>query len=105
MKNPAASVIIIHIRLMLFFMYTRCVIIKKKKVQKRYAMDLRTGDIVRMKKNHPCGSNTWEILRTGADIRLKCTGCGHQMMLPRTKTEKSIKEIIRQGPESEGIEK
>ena len=51
------------------------------------------GDIVRLKKQHPCGSSEWEILRVGADFRLKCTGCGHTIMLPRRQVEKSMKEI------------
>ena len=42
------------------------------------------GDIVKLKKPHPCGSSEWEILRVGADFRLKCTGCGHQIMVART---------------------
>jgi len=58
-------------------------------------MDIQLGDILKMKKTHPCGSNTWEVLRTGTDIRVKCTGCSHQIMLPRHKIEKSIKEITR----------
>ena len=41
------------------------------------------GDIIKMKKPHPCGSQEWEILRVGADFRLKCMGCGHQIMVPR----------------------
>lgn len=48
----------------------------------------KVGDIVRMKKPHPCGSYEWEILRTGMDFRLKCRGCGHFVMLPRTQFEK-----------------
>jgi hypothetical protein len=51
-------------------------------------MDYNVGDIIKMKKTHPCGSNEWEILRVGADFRLKCAGCGHQVMLPRNKVEK-----------------
>jgi hypothetical protein len=51
------------------------------------------GDIVKLKKQHPCGSYEWEILRVGADFRLKCTGCGHQIMLPRKNVEKSTKEL------------
>ena len=51
------------------------------------------GDIVKLKKKHPCGSFEWEVLRVGADFRLKCIGCGHQIMIPRTKLEKSVKEI------------
>ncbi|RHM57091.1 DUF951 domain-containing protein [Mitsuokella sp. AF33-22] len=53
------------------------------------------GDIVRMKKAHPCGSHEWEILRTGMDFRLKCQGCGHLVMMPRTKFERLVREIVR----------
>jgi len=49
------------------------------------------GDIVRLKKKHPCGSFTWEILRVGMDFRLKCQGCGHLILIPRTKFEKMVK--------------
>ena len=58
-------------------------------------MDIRVGDIVKMKKAHPCGSCEWEVLRTGIDFRLKCRGCGHMIMIPRTQAEKNIKDIIR----------
>ena len=47
------------------------------------------GDIVKLKKPHPCGSSEWEILRVGADFRLKCMGCGHQVMVKRTLVEKN----------------
>ena len=56
-------------------------------------MQYEVGDIVRLKKKHPCGSFEWEILRTGADFRLKCTSCGHQVMMERKLVEKSTKEI------------
>lgn len=56
-------------------------------------MEYQVGDIVKMKKKHPCGSFEWEILRTGADFRLKCMGCGHQIMMERRLVEKSTKEI------------
>lgn len=62
-------------------------------------MDIRLNDILTMKKQHPCGSNTWKVLRTGADFRLKCLGCGHEVMLPRSKAEKNIK-AVRRGEES-----
>lgn len=52
------------------------------------------GDIVELKKEHPCGSKQWQITRTGIDFRIKCLGCGHQVMLPRIKFEKSVKKII-----------
>lgn len=51
------------------------------------------GDIIRMKKPHPCGTYEWEILRVGADFRLKCTGCGHQVMVPRKLVEKNTREM------------
>ncbi len=53
------------------------------------------GDIVEMKKQHPCGSKQWEVIRTGADFRIKCLGCSHQVMLARTKFEKGVKKIIK----------
>lgn len=54
------------------------------------------GDIVETKKQHPCGSKQWEVIRLGADIKIKCLGCERIIMLPRTKFEKSIKKIIKQ---------
>ncbi len=56
-------------------------------------MEINTGDILRLKKQHPCGSKEWQVLRVGADFRLKCMGCGHQIMVPRPKLEKNIREI------------
>ncbi len=59
-------------------------------------MDVRVGDIIEMKKNHPCGNKRFEVLRIGMDFRLRCLGCDHEMMLPRLKTEKNIRRIERQ---------
>jgi len=56
-------------------------------------MDIQVGDVLKLKKAHPCGSKEWEVLRVGADFRLKCMGCGHQIMAPRRQVEKNIKEI------------
>ena len=56
-------------------------------------MDIQVGDIVKLKKQHPCGSHEWEVLRIGADFRIKCLGCNHQIMIPRKTIEKSVKEI------------
>lgn len=56
-------------------------------------MEYEVGDIVKLKKQHPCGSREWEILRVGADFRLKCTGCGHQVMMPRRQVEKNAREL------------
>jgi hypothetical protein len=55
------------------------------------------GDIVELKKEHPCGSKLWKILRTGADFRIECQGCKHSLMIPRVKFEKSVKKVIQQG--------
>ncbi|MCP3026974.1 DUF951 domain-containing protein [Halobacillus sp. A5] len=51
-------------------------------------------DIVQMKKAHPCGENRWKIIRMGADIRIKCEGCGHSVMIPRKKFESKLKKVI-----------
>ena len=52
------------------------------------------GDLVELRKPHPCGCKQWQILRTGMDFRLKCTGCGHMVMVPRVKFEKDLKKVI-----------
>ena len=56
-------------------------------------MDLRLHDLVELKKPHPCGSTQWEILRVGADFRLKCEGCGHQVMVPRKLVKKNARGL------------
>ena len=58
-------------------------------------MEFNLGDIVETRKQHPCGSKEWEIIRVGADIKIKCLGCGRIVMLPRPKFEKSVKKIIK----------
>ena len=58
-------------------------------------MDIRVGDVLTMKKPHPCGSRDWEVLRVGADFRLRCRGCGHEVMGPRMKFEKSVRAVKR----------
>ncbi len=60
-------------------------------------MDVRLQDILVMKKEHPCGSKQWLVLRTGMDFRLRCGGCGHEVLLPRSKAEKNIRQILREG--------
>ena len=57
-------------------------------------MDIQVGNVLKLKKPHPCGSKEWEVLRIGADFRLKCQGCGHQIMIARRQVEKNVKEII-----------
>ena len=58
-------------------------------------MDVRVGDVLELKKEHPCGSKRWQVLRVGMDFKLRCQGCGHELMLPRSKAEKSIKRVLR----------
>lgn len=57
------------------------------------------GDIVEMKKQHPCGSHEFEVIRLGADIKIKCVGCGRIVMLPRTKFVKGAKKVIKSAEE------
>ena len=56
-------------------------------------MNYEVGDIVKLKKPHPCGSSEWEILRVGMDFRLKCTGCGRQVMVARRLVEKNTRGL------------
>ncbi len=58
-------------------------------------MDVKVGDLLKMKKEHPCGGSEFVVLRVGMDFKIKCTQCGRQMMLPRAKVEKNIKSIER----------
>ncbi|SDI39659.1 hypothetical protein SAMN05192534_1434 [Alteribacillus persepolensis] len=58
-------------------------------------------DVVEMKKSHPCGENKWKIIRMGADIRIKCQGCGHSVMLPRREFKKKVKKVLEQGDAKE----
>lgn len=57
-------------------------------------MDFELGQIIKLKKKHPCGANEWEIIRVGADFRLRCIGCNHQVMLARKLVEKNFKGFI-----------
>ena len=59
-------------------------------------MDIRLNDILLMKKAHPCGEKRWKVLRIGADFRLRCLGCNHEIMVPRFKAEKNIRGIERE---------
>jgi hypothetical protein len=61
-------------------------------------MDVKTfelGDIVEMKKQHPCGTNEWKVIRMGADVRIKCEGCQHSVMIPRRDFEKKMKKVLK----------
>ena len=60
-------------------------------------MDVQVGDKLIMKKEHPCGSSEFLVLRTGMDFRIRCTRCEREVMIPRKKAEKNIKKIVREG--------
>ena len=58
--------------------------------------DYKLGSRVIMKKAHPCGTNEWEIIRVGADIKIKCLGCGRSIVIPRVEFNKKLKKIIEE---------
>lgn len=58
-------------------------------------MEIKVGDILTMKKEHPCGEKRWIVLRTGMDFKLRCLGCGHEVMGPRSKFERNIRAVER----------
>lgn len=70
--------------------------------ERKGKMDVRVGDILKMKKAHPCGSTDFDVLRSGMDFKIKCRGCGREIMVPRLKCEKNIKKILRETTEQEG---
>ena len=63
-------------------------------------MDVQVGDVIQTKKQHPCGSNRFDVLRVGMDFKIRCQGCGREVMLPRVKIEKNIKKVLRDGQET-----
>ena len=75
------------------------------KLNPQETFPLRVGDIAWMKKQHPCGSHEWEILRIGSDLKLRCMGCGRQIMTERRKIEKNIRSVRRILKDSEKIVK
>lgn len=62
---------------------------------------LQVGDVVRLRKPHPCGSTDWKVMRTGMDFRIQCLGCQHQAWIQRVKLERQLKEIINKADQSE----
>lgn len=57
----------------------------------------RLDDVVEMKKPHPCGTNRWRVIRMGMDIRIKCEGCGHSVLMPRSEFERKMKRVLESG--------
>lgn len=66
-------------------------------------MDIHVNDILKMKKPHPCGSPEWLVLRVGMDFKLRCQGCGREVMLPRSKAEKNIRKVFRDSQPAENL--
>lgn len=60
--------------------------------------DIRLGDIVRMRKPHPCGGTEWTVVRLGADIGIRCLTCSRRVLLPRSQFLRQVKSLIEQGP-------
>ena len=60
-------------------------------------LDIRMGDLVRLRKPHPCGGYQWQVVRLGADIGMVCGTCGHRVLLPRREFEKRVKTFVRRG--------
>lgn len=58
-------------------------------------LDLRVGDVLKLKKQHPCGQNAWQVYRVGADIGLRCAGCQRMLMLPRRDVERQVRRVTR----------
>lgn len=63
-------------------------------------MDIHIGDIVRLRKPHPCGGYEWRVMRVGADVGLKCQTCGRVVMLPRGQFERRLKAIVSRWPDN-----
>ena len=61
-------------------------------------MDVQVGDVIQTKKTHPCGSDRFDVLRVGMDFKIRCRGCGHEVMTPRFKAEKNIRTIEHSNP-------
>jgi len=73
---------------------------KMGEVNNMEAKKFDLNDIVEMKKQHPCGTNEWKIIRMGADVRIKCEGCQHSVMIPRREFEKKMKKVLKHASEA-----
>ncbi len=63
--------------------------------------DIQLGDVVRMRKPHPCGSYEWEVVRLGADIGIRCRGCEHRVLLPRSRFQRQVKTLVSRAQREE----
>ena len=69
----------------------------RKEGRGRINLDIAVGDTILTRKKHPCGASSFEVLRVGMDFKIRCTGCGREVMLPRAKIEKNIKKVVKPG--------
>jgi len=60
-------------------------------------LEIKLGDVIRLKKTHPCGTDEWQVVRLGADIGIKCLKCQRRVLIPRPELERRIKEFISRG--------
>ena len=66
-------------------------------------LELRLGDVLRLKKMHPCGNNLWEVVRLGADIGIKCRKCSRHVLLQRSYLERRVKQVLRHGGDGDTV--
>ncbi len=66
-------------------------------------MDIRVGDVVQLRKAHPCGSDVWEVVRIGADIGVVCRGCGRRVLLDRGRFQRRVTAFVQRGPAAKGF--
>ncbi len=92
-----------HLQVIYFMVYYSCVILASKGVcALKEIPKISVGDILEMKKEHPCGARRFSVLRIGSDIRIVCSGCGRDMVFPREKIEKMIKKVFPKEDEHDG---
>ena len=91
--------IVIYIVFFAALIYFTSIRPQKKERQKQQEMlsSIAVGDTILTRKKHPCGAQSFEVLRVGMDFKIRCTGCGREVMLPRAKIEKNIKKVVKPG--------
>ena len=91
--------IVIYIVFFAALIYFTSIRPQKKERQKQQEMlsSIAVGDTILTRKQHPCGAASFEVLRVGMDFKIRCTGCGREVMLPRAKIEKNIKKVVKPG--------
>ena len=91
--------IVIYIVFFAALIYFTSIRPQKKERQKQQEMlsSIAVGDTILTRKKHPCGASGFEVLRVGMDFKIRCTGCGREVMLPRAKIEKNIKKVVKPG--------